>query len=204
MAVLSFIDSPPICCAKQYKSRIENRATITTGTRIKSLLSNLSRDIIGTSSTRNFWTVIGRWCPSWQCLMHRDQSNAESDLPLHATRQIDALCDEFEAAIKVHPGTQLMPYLDRIDPKWRRALLEELTVLAVDGLRNSGASNPKEQLLANNSDLRDELTALIAWDGAGTRTELHDRTIGKATGLTIRCPHCQHAIELIVDALGRD
>jgi len=134
--------------------------------------------------------------------MPRTRANADADLPLEVTRQIDALCDEFEAALKLGADVCLEKYVDRVDQSWRKYLLEELTLLALDRLQGAGVSDPQREFLAANPSVRDELADVVgnADRAATVSTDYHQRSSGKASGLAIRCPHCHSMMELIVDA----
>ena len=134
--------------------------------------------------------------------MHRNPLTGDSDVPLHVTRQIDVLCDEFETALKLSANLNLANYLDRIDACWRQNLLEELTVVAFDWLRSAGTSDPGGDLLAANPTLREELAELLADPGrtATVRAPRSAREAVKKGRLTVRCPHCQQGVDLIVDA----
>jgi ribosomal protein S27E len=134
--------------------------------------------------------------------MPRKFDNSDSDLPLEVTRQIDALCDEFEAALKLGADVCLEQYADRVGPQWRNRLLEELAFLALERLRERGKSDPRQEFLNANPSVRDELVDLLTGaDGAATvSTDYHPGSRGKVSGLTIRCPHCHSMMQLIVDA----
>ena len=55
----------------------------------------------------------------------------EHRLPLSVTLQVDALCDEFEAAFDSPETPLLAPFVDRVDQVGRARLLEELVALPV-------------------------------------------------------------------------
>ncbi|MCA9027639.1 MAG: protein kinase [Planctomycetaceae bacterium] len=57
---------------------------------------------------------------------------------LENLRQIDALCDEFEAALLSGDTPRLEDYLDRIEPQYRSALLRELLPLELDACARQG------------------------------------------------------------------
>src|SRR5262245_62033514 len=101
--------------------------------------------------------------------MPRELDSADADLPLELTRQIDALCDEFESALKLGAGASLENYAGRIDPRWRIRLLEELTLLALERLQEAGLSNPRQVILDANISIREELERVMTdSDGAAT------------------------------------
>jgi WD40 repeat protein/tRNA A-37 threonylcarbamoyl transferase component Bud32 len=134
--------------------------------------------------------------------MPRIRVNLDVDLPLEVMRQIDRLCDEFEAALRQGAGAAFEKYIDRVDPQGRNCLLEELTLLALDRLREGGASDPQGEILAANPSLCDELAGIMAEDGGAptVSTDYHPGSLSKSSGLSIRCPHCHSMMELIVDA----
>ena len=134
--------------------------------------------------------------------MPRNRVNLDVDLPLEVTRQIDVLCDKFEAALNRGGGVALDQYLDHVDPPGRNFLIDELALLALEWLRKAGASEPQGEILAANPTLRVELLAVLAEeDGAATvSTDYPPRSSSKSSGLSIRCPHCHNMMELIVDA----
>lgn len=132
--------------------------------------------------------------------MSAEQLSAPSGLPLSVTRQIDRLCDEFEAALSRGEGVDLAPYLNQVDGRGRAYLLQELAVLAVERLRSRGASDPWADLRAANPTLEQELAQ-------PPRVSPTDRTVvhvsggsGQDSGLVIRCPLCHSTITLVVDA----
>lgn len=84
------------------------------------------------------------------------------DLPLELTRQIDALCDEFEAAIAQGSRPQLAVYADRCPQECRDALLRELVLLWVEARQQDGAAAAGEQLLVENPAYQTHLSAILA------------------------------------------
>lgn len=136
------------------------------------------------------------------CSLPHDPLVSSLQLPLDATRQIDALCDEFEAELRTNDAIQFERLVDRIDVRWRDSLLEELTELALERLEESGASNPEEQLLAANPSLRAEISKLIAARDQTLVIERDSEPVRpeRGSGLRICCPHCHSFFDLIVDA----
>src|SRR5262245_42491413 len=135
--------------------------------------------------------------------MPRYLDSADADLPLEITRQIDVLCDEFESALKLGAGLSVENYADRVDPRWRNRLLEELTLLALDRLQVAGQSNPWQVILDANTSVREELEIVKTGAGGAATVDIDSdqgSSGGRASGLTVRCPYCHKAIELIVDA----
>jgi WD40 repeat protein/tRNA A-37 threonylcarbamoyl transferase component Bud32 len=133
--------------------------------------------------------------------MSPEPSDAVDAVPLEVTRHIDALCDELETALKNGGGLDLDPYVRRIEPPHRELLVNELALLAIEQLRADGVVAPLQKLIGANPQFRAELESLRkAREGAATVH--HDRylTAGRASGLVVRCPHCRHAVDLVVDA----
>src|SRR5687768_14309016 len=83
--------------------------------------------------------------------------HADDSVPLEILRQIDAVCDEFEGALKRGGGLAIGPYLARVENQGRDLLVKELALLALDHLRKEGSSNPLADLLQANPELRGEL-----------------------------------------------
>ena len=134
--------------------------------------------------------------------MSIERHNADDVLPLQITRQIDALCDEFEAALRCGGGVAMEPYIGRIEMQGREPLVKELMSLALDQLRRDGARDPFPDLVAANKTLRSELER-IRQDPVGTPTVRDSRGLSrseKSSGLVVRCPHCHNTIDLVVDA----
>ena len=134
--------------------------------------------------------------------MPRIRENDGTALPLDVVRQIDAVCDEFEAAQKLGAGVALASYVDRVDRRWRQYLLEELVFLALDRLHRAGVPDPNKEFLSANPAMHEEL-ARIAADvdvAATTSARGSQQSSRKAGGLVVRCPHCRSTIDLIVDA----
>ena len=84
----------------------------------------------------------------------------ENALPLRITRQIDALCDEFEIALRSGSGVAIEPYLGRVERPGRDLLLKELALLTLGKLREEGAEDPLANLLEANLTLCEELKHL--------------------------------------------
>lgn len=134
--------------------------------------------------------------------MSRNRVNLDVDLPLEVTRQIDLLCDEFEAALKRGGDIAFDQYLGRMDPRGRNCLVDELALLALESLQKAGASDPRAKILAANPTLGDELSRVLAeeYGLATVSTEYPPRSSSNFGGLSIRCPHCHGMMELIVDS----
>lgn len=133
--------------------------------------------------------------------MQPNRLQADAEVPLEVTRQIDALCDEFEGALKQGSGPQLEHYLDRVDPQWRQPLLRELTEIVLERLRRHGTIRAEDAILSANPSVCDELASIMATsNGATLNMDDEPRPSGESSGLNIRCPHCHGAIPLVVDA----
>src|SRR3954451_11149882 len=134
--------------------------------------------------------------------MSRNRVNLDEDLPLEVMRQIDLLCDEFEAVLTRGGGVAFVQYLARVDPRGRIRLVNELALVALETLRKAGASDPKGEILSANPALCDELSSVLAEEDAvaTVSTEYPLRSSSNFSGLTIRCPNCHSMMELIVDA----
>jgi WD40 repeat protein len=128
-------------------------------------------------------------------------ADASATLPLELTRQVDALCDEFEAALGRGGGVELAPYLDRADPAARACLLRELAYLVLERLQSAGASDADGELLAANPGLRDELAEALGELGGGATVSTPGRgRLRNRQALVVRCPHCRGALDLVADA----
>jgi WD40 repeat protein/tRNA A-37 threonylcarbamoyl transferase component Bud32 len=127
---------------------------------------------------------------------------ADKSLPLRITRQIDAVCDEFEAALRLGGGVAIEQYLGRVELPGRELLVKELALLALSQLREEGALDPIADLLEANPALREELNCIMQNPEAPPTARMNGGSThsGKASGLVIRCPHCHSTIEMIVDA----
>jgi serine/threonine protein kinase/WD40 repeat protein len=121
---------------------------------------------------------------------------------LELTRQIDQVCDDFEAAFRAGANFDLASYLGRITPSGRNDFLHEVVPLAITLSAELGRAAPHEALLTANPGLRQEIAGILR-DLEEQSTIAHDdKTIhtGRVAGLVIRCPHCHSSIEMIVDA----
>ena len=135
-------------------------------------------------------------------LMSSELSSADDAVPPRITQQIDAICDEFESALRLGLGVELEPYLGRIELAAHEPLLKELALLALHQLRQHGATDPLTDLLQANPALHEELKRLtFVPDNPSTvlMTTDSSRSV-PGPGLVIRCPHCHNTIEMIVDA----
>jgi WD40 repeat protein/tRNA A-37 threonylcarbamoyl transferase component Bud32 len=130
------------------------------------------------------------------------QRHVDEELPLTVTRQIDAICDEFEAALKLGGGVAIAPYLDRVEVPGRERFIKELALLALSHLTANGALNPEADLLEANPTLRSLLSSVLQESASAPTISLNDgaSSSGKTSGLIVRCPHCHNTIDLIVDA----
>ena len=134
--------------------------------------------------------------------MARIRSNADLELPLEVRRQIDGLCEAFLAALKQHADLCLEKYINCIDHRWRKHLLEELVRIAHAELRAAGVPAAQQAILDANPQMRDELQGLATGGDDATTVSIthHDRSADKTNVLSVRCPHCQQMVELVVDA----
>ncbi len=128
--------------------------------------------------------------------------HADEALPLRIMRQIDAVCDEFEAALRLGGGVAFEQYLGRVEMPGHESLVKELALLALGHLRDDGTLDPITDLLVANPALRHELKRITQYlEGALTaRVNGGPSRSEGATGLVIRCPLCHSTIEMIVDA----
>jgi tRNA A-37 threonylcarbamoyl transferase component Bud32 len=134
--------------------------------------------------------------------MSTEQRTVDDAVPLRVTRQIDALCDEFEAALRSGGSMALSPYVARIEEQWRGPLIKELASLALDLLRRDGAQDPFSELISANHAWREDLER-IRHDPEGmptVRITGESSPLEQASGLVVRCPHCHNSIDLVVDA----
>lgn len=141
-------------------------------------------------------------------------NDSSNGVPLHLTRQLDELCDEYEKHLKAGSKVEILSYLDRIDSKGRQHLLTELVALTADHLRSQGVTDPAAVILEENPQLTDEVYEILLEDSAeeNDETALYEHpTIDpsklaftprrkKSRGLHIRCPHCSNHVELIGDS----
>jgi WD40 repeat protein len=135
--------------------------------------------------------------------MHDGQQSSCETLPLELVRQIDALADEFEQALKNGGGLKLEPYLCRIGEGGREALLKELVSVAVSNFNTSGGPDPTVRILEANPGLREELEK---WHRQSEAAE-SPTSRGQASPtprppgqLQIRCIHCREPFEIASDA----
>jgi serine/threonine protein kinase len=140
-------------------------------------------------------------------------SSANQSLPLEVTRQIDQLCDEFEAALDTAAGVSLERFVNRVAPAGRGQLLVELCELALERLQMQGTRDAAATLLRHNADLANEIGPIVARLDSESAAEPHGRrTIdftlarqpltpkpNRSRGLRIRCPHCSNPVELLAD-----
>jgi WD40 repeat protein/tRNA A-37 threonylcarbamoyl transferase component Bud32/ribosomal protein S27E len=116
--------------------------------------------------------------------------------------QIDALCHDFEAALKRGGSVSIERFVSRVETPGREPLIKELASLALDQLRRDGARHPFSDLLAANPAFRAELERLRQ-NPEDTPTIRESRDFSqseRASGLVVRCPHCHNTVNLVVDA----
>ena len=86
------------------------------------------------------------------------------NLPLPLKRQLDEVCDKFEAAWKAGPTPRLSDYVSKVDAAARRPLLRELLRLEMHYRRRAGEPATAGAILDANPELKDELAALLELD----------------------------------------
>lgn len=130
--------------------------------------------------------------------------------PLELSRQVDALSDEFEAALLSGGDLGFARYLARIEADGRSALLQELVGLAASYLADRSVDDVAQVIAESNEALREEIVAIIANesnhlatafyspDHRGTSRAGSNRS-KRSSGLKIRCPHCSNAVEILTD-----
>jgi serine/threonine protein kinase/WD40 repeat protein len=133
--------------------------------------------------------------------MSAEPRGTEPELSLRITRQIDAVCDEFEGALRHGGGVAIEQYLARVEIAGHRQLIAELALLALEQLCAKGAPDPMAELLAANPGLREELSSIsLGSEGKKTASANGDSSrYEKRSGLSVRCPHCHCTIAMIVD-----
>jgi hypothetical protein len=134
--------------------------------------------------------------------MSESPLSAPSSSASPRVRPIDALCEEFEAAIRGDALPSLAPYLDRVSAADRLLLLAELASMARYRLHAQGAADPTQRLIELNPTISDELAALP--DSIATTPLAADTKGGRASDtrgsrLEISCPTCHAAFAVAVD-----
>lgn len=149
-------------------------------------------------------------------------SSDSTSLPLGAAsldehQQLDALCDQFEAAWLDGEQPKLEEYLNRVSEVQRPELLAELWAVELHHRRDAlGHPMLDGELRAAHPELADELASLPV-DDATRRNQPtvvmrpptpknqqiaeQDRSGNRtdSRGLHIRCPHCRYPVELLAD-----
>lgn len=118
--------------------------------------------------------------------------------PLGVTRQIDALCDEFESRLALGETPKLGPLLERVDGNWRDRLLDELVELALDRAPHTAEDDPEKLLVDSEPEIAEELRSALK-RRAVTVAQQDEASTAKTRGLKVRCPHCQAENEVAPD-----
>src|SRR5688500_2229867 len=101
--------------------------------------------------------------------MYVQPIRVEPSVPVRIIRQVDQVCDEFEAALGQDGSVAFEHCLELVDEAGRQLLINELALLALDRLRERGAVDPVAELIAANPSLREELNRIAqSLDGAAT------------------------------------
>ena len=132
--------------------------------------------------------------------MSASDQSVDRQQKLQATRQIDAICDEFEALLKAGGQPHLKPLIDRVGADAREQLIEELVGLALEELSRQGADDPLVTLIEANPELKDLLLPLINGEAPTMWHTPKNKSTFVGRGLHVRCPHCRNPIELLPDA----
>lgn len=140
-----------------------------------------------------------------------EHTGSDDQRRLNATRQIDALCDEYEQATADGKLVPLQALLNRIDVDFRDRLLQELVGVACERLRDRRHADVLAKLIELDGHLAAELEQAVeaqmqaqqtlSGDGLvlhSERTQLTPRR-KKSRGLHLRCPHCSNHVELVGD-----
>jgi ribosomal protein S27E len=132
--------------------------------------------------------------------------------PLHLVRQVDELCDRFEAHLSASKPPLLEPFVDQITPEGRSWLLSELVGIAIERLQAAGLDDPIGVLAAMNPRIKSEIEAAYASFNEAIETQVYNEASSPAMtpattprrkrsrGLRIRCPHCSNQLEVVGDA----
>jgi tetratricopeptide (TPR) repeat protein len=136
----------------------------------------------------------------------------DSHLPLRATRQIDALCDEFEQAWKAGTPPRIEDFLNRVSNEERQTTFRELLELELALRRGRQEKVGAEDYLVRFPDIKqvvldacrqsDVALATVARDSAATPVakEIAARPDDSDSGhLEVRCPSCHAPMDVAVD-----
>ena len=113
------------------------------------------------------------------------------ELPLEVTRQIDALCDAYEAILEADPSAPIGSLVQRVDHVGRDVLIKELAGLAHDRRIRQGSEDPVTEVLAANPGMHEEITLALAKRNAGSSA--------RAAVLSVKCPSCGAPISVKPD-----
>ncbi len=131
-------------------------------------------------------------------------------LPLLLIRQLNGLCDEYEASLVTKGAIDFTSFVQQVDSAARRPLMLELAATAIEHLRNQGDIRPEATILSAHPALRAELEAVLADLSDNQATAYYERRNSKpnhavnthrkgSRGLKIHCPHCSNPVELVGD-----
>ncbi len=84
------------------------------------------------------------------------------DANLWQARELDGLCDQFEACLAGHETLVLSPWIEKAPEEHRSALISQLVGIAHEFLAKAGVEDPRAVLLAANPEWRDEIDDRIA------------------------------------------
>ena len=130
----------------------------------------------------------------------RNQLNL-ADVSLSESREIDRICDKFEAELQSSGALRFKDVLSQRHYSDRHGLLTELILVAVEHLRVSGVNDPYQQLLDSNRDMAAELEPILQ-ALRQDETLAGDTAVGadpERQTLQIRCPHCHDAVAVHPD-----
>jgi hypothetical protein len=137
-----------------------------------------------------------------------DQLTSAPSIPLAVKRQTDGLCDDFENAWKRGDTPSLELFAARVEPPQRPALLRELIAIELHYRQSRGQPTATELILADHPDLQDELQVnLDSVHDTDQREPQFQRmgtpraaaANGQSAALSVSCPHCHDASELMLD-----
>ena len=122
---------------------------------------------------------------------HRAAANS-AKLPLEVTRQVDSICDAYEAILQADPQAPFTPLIDRVDPTGHNVLIRHLAGLALEQRIKQGSEDPLKELLAAHPGLETQITQALAEKAA--QSSKNQMT------MRVRCPHCQSLVDVTPDA----
>jgi len=113
--------------------------------------------------------------------------------------EIDAICDEFEAAWRAGQRPRIEEYLEQLAESGQSRLFDELLCGELELRFKAGEQPTSAEYESRFPSYEQQIEAVFAriTVAAESGKQSLDSTLGRPSALRVRCPHCHNPIELV-------